>query len=285
MSFDRDLVTLDGLLLTGVDEFGVEWITTGLDGWGGSPASTLQPVQKLRAPGAWLSPRQLAPRQLAPTGLCRAPSRSALRDASDRLNAAAAIDGATLAVTEGDLTRTATVYRQDAPLFTPQTDTLAVWSLALVAADPRKYGPQFGGASGVSTGLPTSSGGLTWPVTWPMTWTGVTNAGVIHIDNPGNIESGLVFRIDGPCTGPRITHDVSGGALVFASSYDLAAGSFLVIDMERKTVLEGGQASRNAFITSREWFSLAPGPNDFEFAANVTNTQARLTLTAAPAYL
>lgn len=277
----RDLVTLGGMSLTGVDAFGVEWATTDLAGWSGSPASTLSPVQKLRAPGAWLSPRQLTARQLAPAGIIRATSRDALRDAADRLNAAAALDGATLEVTEGDTTRSVTVYRTDAPIVTPTTDQLAAWSLSLVATDPRKYGDPITG----STNLPQSSGGLTWPVTWPMTWTGVTTPGTIHVDNPGNIESGLVFRIDGPCTGPRIYHDVSGGELVFASSYNIPAGSFLLIDMERKTVLEAGVASRNAFITSREWFSLAPGPNDFRFSADVINTTALLTLTTAPAYL
>lgn len=273
-------VQLGDQVLAGIDSAGVEWITTELAGWG-SPGSTLAPVQKSRAPGAWLSPRQLTPRHLGPAGLVRAPSLSALRDAIDRLNAAASIDGATLAVTEGDLTRTVTAYRSDEVLVTLDTDLVAHWTLGLIAPDPRKYGPQIV----KTTKLPTSSGGLTWPVTWPVTWTGVSATGIVHIDNPGNTTGPLVVRIDGPCSGPQIRHDGAGAELVFASSYNLPAGSFIEIDMQRRTVLEGGTASRNQWITSRGWFGLEPGGNDLIFSADSFNTTALMTVTTAPAYL
>lgn len=275
------LAQLGDQVLSGVDAFGCKWTLIGLEGWHGSPASTLSPVQKTRSPGAWLSPRQLSPRQLAPSGLVEAPDEDSLRDALDRLNVAAALDGSTLTVTEGALVRTSTVYRQDTPLHTPETDVLAQWSLALVAVDPRKYGDQIV----ASTGLPTSSGGLTWPVTWPMEWTGVTQSGVVSINNPGNTSAPILIRIDGPCNSPVIRHDGLGVELVFASSYSLGAGSFLLIDMEKRTVLEGGTASRNQWITSRGWFDLEPGANDLIFGAADYNSTALMTVTTAPAYL
>lgn len=281
MSDDLTLATLGDQVLTGTDDFGCRWTLTSLTGWHGSPASTLAPVQKTRAPGAWLSPRQLTPRSLAPSGLVLAPTAEALRDALDRLNAAASLDGSLLAVTEGSLTRHATVYRQDDTLHTPETDLLASWSLGLVAVDPRKYGDQVV----VSTGLPSSSGGLTWPVTWPILWSGAVASGVVSIDNPGNTTAPIVIRIDGPCDSPRIIHDGTGAELVFASSYSLGAGSFLLIDMEKRTVLEGGTASRNQWVTSRGWFGLEPGANDIIFSAADYNSSALMTVTTAPAYL
>jgi hypothetical protein len=273
-------IVLGGQPLTGVDGYGVRWSTFELGGWG-SPPSTLSPVQKTRAPGAWLSPRQLAPRHLSPVGMVEAPDSDALRDALDRLNAACALDGALLEVTEGSLERTMMVYRVDEVLPKWETDTLATWSCGLVAVDPRKYGPQIV----ASTGLPSSSGGLTWPVTWPIEWDGVTNTGVLHIDNPGNTTAPITLRIDGPCQSPQIRHDGTGAEITFASSYSLAAGSFLTIDMERRLVLEGGTASRNQWVTSRGWFGLDPGGNDLIFSAASYNSSALLTATTAPAYL
>lgn len=279
---DRTIAQLGSQILSGLDEYGCAWTLTELAGWHGSPASTLSPVQKTRAPGAWLSPRQLAPRSLAPSGLVQAPSRGALRDALDRLNAAAALDGSVLTVTEDDdQTRSMTVYRQDATLHTPVTDTLASWSLALVAVDPRKYGEQII----VSTGLPATSGGLTWPATWPIAWNSSSVSGVASINNPGNIAAPITIRIDGPCTSPQIRHDGLGAELLFASNYDLPSGSYLLIDMERRTVLEGGTASRNQWITDRGWFGLEPGDNDLIFDAATYNATARMTVTTAPAYL
>lgn len=268
-------------VLSGLDAHGCDWTLTDLGGWFGSPASTLSPVQKSRAPGAWLSPRQLTPRSLAPAGLVSAPSPSALRDALDRLNEAAALDGAQLTVTEGDLTRYATTYRQDETLHTLETDVLAQWSLALVAVDPRKYGLPIVAA----TGLPSSTGGITWPVTWPVTWTGVTTSGLLSIDSPGNTTGPITARIDGPCVGPKIRHDTLGVEVALAANYELANGAFLLIDMEKRTVLENGVASRNQWVTSRGWFGLTPGVNDLIFSAADYNPAARLTVTTAPAYL
>jgi hypothetical protein len=211
-------ITLAGMPLTGVDSSGAEWITTDMGGWG-SPPSTLTPVQKTRAPGAWLSPRQLTPRTLSIGGMVRGASVATrrpetIRDALDRLAAAASIDGATLAVTEGGLTRSCTVYRHDELLVTWLTDSLAQWSLGLVAVDPRKYGAQIV----ASTGLPTTSGGLTFPVTFPVTYSGVSASGIVSINNPGNTTGPVTIRIDGPCTAPKIRHDGSGARMTVTTA-------------------------------------------------------------------
>jgi hypothetical protein len=221
------------------------------------------------------------PRHLGPAGLLEAPTQDAAVAALDNLKAAASLDDTTLSVTEGGGTRFVTVRRQDEVLETWITDTLVSWSLGLTALDPRKYGPQVV----ASTGLPQVSGGLTWPVTWPMTWSGVAASGVVSIDNPGNITGPIVIRIDGPCTGPILRHDGTGAELVFSSTYDLPAGSWLTIDMERRTILEGDTASRNGFVTDRGWFGLEPGHNDIIFDSQAYNSSALMTVTTAPAYL
>jgi hypothetical protein len=272
---------IDGQLVAGVDEFGVDWRLTTFKGWSGSPASTLAPVQKSRAPGAWGGPRQLTPRVLDLGGLVEGATTDDTLAALDRLNAAVGLEDVLLEVTEGSLTRYLTACRSDVldPIW--ETDTLADWLAVMIALDPRKYGDQIV----ASTGLPSSSGGLTWPVTWPVKWTGVAASGVISINNPGNAQAPVTVRIDGPCTAPKIRHDTSNSELIFASDYNLGAGSFLLIDMENRTVLEGGTASRNQWITTRGWFGLDPGRNDFIFSAATYNSTAQMTITTSPAYL
>jgi hypothetical protein len=264
--------------LQGFDAHGVLWDTFTLGGWG-SPSSTLALVQKQRSPGAYTSSPQLAPRSLPIEGMVEAPDADGLRGALERLTMACDVNACTLTVTEGSSPRTLTCHRQDEVIWTPVTDTLANWSLAMVAPDPRKYGPAL---TGLTTGLPSSTGGLTFPATFPSSIDAVSSSGILHIDNPGTTPTPFVARIDGPVPGPRITH--LGLGLTLALDYDLPADSWLVVDMERRRVLEGGTASRNAFVTDRGFFLLQPGANDLLFGADVINPDARLTLTAAPAY-
>lgn len=279
------LVTLGEMSLTGVDAFGCDWRTVSpIDGWDGSPSTTFALTQKPRQPGGWLGPRpQLTPRSIVLQGLVQAPDADALEAALDRLNEAAVMTapGAVLSIQRGSVARTSTVYRDGDVEPVEVTGTLYQWTVNLTAPDPRKYGPTLT----ASTGLPHSSGGLTWPVTWPIEWSGVSDSGTLSIDNPGNADAPLVLRIDGPVTAPKIRHVASGAELVLASNYALPAGSFLTVDMEARTVLEGGTASRNGWITSRGWFQLDKGANDLIFSADTYNATARLTATFAPAYL
>jgi hypothetical protein len=272
-------VQLGSQVLSTVDSAGYSWSTGTITGWGGSPASSLALTQKLRAPGAWVGPRQLTPRVVTLSGQVWAGSPDGLRAAEDALNAACSLDATVLAVSEGGMTRVAQVYRQDVVLFEWAHDALANWSVQIVAADPRKYAPQLA----TSTALPASSGGLTVPFTVPFTIASTVVSGQCSLTNPGNTTGPVTLRIDGPVTGPVVTHVSSGLQLVFSSSLSLAAGEFLLIDMEDQTVLANGQSSRNGFVTSRGWSGFDPSANTWSFAA--TSGSGMLTVTATPAWL
>lgn len=276
-------VQLGELILSAKDTQGADWRTVApIDGWDSSPGSTITTTQKPRQPGAWATgPRELTQRLVTLSGLVSAASEDDVEQALDRLRSAASLAGTTLSVTRGTNPRTATVYRQGELTVTEVTGTLYQWQIALVAPDPRKYGATIT----ATTGLPSKSGGMTWPVKWPLTWTGVYTSGIVSVDNPGNIQSPLTLRIDGPVTGPIIRHVSKGVELSLSSNYTVPAGSYLLIDTEARTILEGGTASRNGSLISRGWFNLDPGANDLIFDAAVRNTQAKLTVTAKPAYL
>lgn len=269
-------VSLTGLDFSAVDSLGVTWYITGLDGWG-SPKSTLNVQQRARSLGGWAGDSFLQPRDIAISGVVDAPTPGLLSDAIDRLSAAVSLEDTTLTVWEAGRARTCTVRRADEVVVTDWDfdNGTATWSIQLVALDPRKYGETVT----QSTGLPSSSGGLTWPVTFPAQWTGVTNSGTVSIANLGNVTAPVVLRIDGPVTGPKVTHIASGTALVFSSSLTLGSGEYLLIDMEARSVLANGQASRAGWVTSRGWFGAEPGPNQYGFGAQTYNSSALMTVT------
>lgn len=272
--------SLGGLDFGVIETSGVAWVLNDLQGWG-SPASTVQAVQKPRSSGGWAGPGYLPARVLSLTGTVDAPSTSALSDAVDRLNAACSLTDTTLTVIEGGRSRYCTVRRQGEVLVTFTSDRAATWSVQVVALDPRKYGSPIP----LSTNLPSSTGGLTWPLTWPLTWTATQVTGVVTITNPGNATGPVTLRINGPVTGPSVTHIGSGLSLTFSSSLTLNAGEWLDVDMEARTVLANGQSSRSGWVTSRGWFGLEPGDNQFAYGATAYNPTTTALITGWPTWM
>lgn len=279
-SFGEIQAEINGITFGSVDANGVQWRLTGLDGWG-SPASSLQLTQKPRGQGAFQSiPPYLTPRTLAPAGKVWAPDFDAASAALDELCAAFTLSPSQLTVTEGSRTRYVTVQRQDETIATWQTDTQFDFSAQVVAADPRKYATSLA----ASTFLPASSGGLQIPFTIPFTIASTLVSGTCSLTNPGNITGPVTLQINGPCTGPIVTHVSSGAQLVFASSLVLNAGEFLVIDMEAQTALANGQSSRNGYINQRGWSGFDPGVNVWAFSAVAYSSLSELLVTAWPTW-
>lgn len=278
---DGTPIVLNGMPLNTIDEFGVAWSTVApMDGWDGSPQSSMQVTQKTRGAGGWTGPRNLTPRSLGLTGYLNAPDAGAAEDAIDRLNAAATLNGSLLSVQRGTAARSCIVYRQGDVAVSEITPTVFQWQVNLVAVDPRKFATALTG----TTGLPASTGGLTVPFTVPLTISSTITSGRVQLTNPGNATGPVVLRINGPITGPQITHVGSGLTLIFASSLILTAGQWLEVDMEAQTALANGQADapRNQYVTSRGWFGFDPGVNEFDYTA--ISGSGALTVTAVPAW-
>lgn len=270
-------VTVGPINLTSQEASGVAWIMETFTGWGASGV-TLSPKQKTRAPGAWGGLSYSTQRTLVVTGTCVAPTPALASDALDRLIDACSLDDTVMTVSESGRARWCTVRRDGDVIPVWIGATVFTWNVQLVAMDWRKFYTPIT----ASTALPSSSGGLTVPYTIPYTINAVQTSGQVSIVNPGNETGPVTMRIDGPCTGPVITHVGSGLSLVFAASLSLGAGEWLDIDMEAHSVLAQGQSTRAQWVTSRGWFGLEPGDNTFAFAA-ASYSPALLTVTATPA--
>lgn len=270
---------LNGLTLNGVDSYGVQWVTSNIQGWGGA-GDTLAPVQKPRQAGAWGGLSYEKARPIVVTGTAIAPDATTASLALDRLIAATTLDTSPFAVVEPSRTLTANVRRDGEVIPTWRGDAAFDWSIQLIALDPRKFGQTL---TAGPTGLPSSSGGLTAPFTAPFTVPATQNSGLLTLTNSGNATGPVTLRIDGPGSGPIITHVGTGAALVFSASAVLASGEFWTIDMEKRTVLAQGQASRNGYITSRGWSGFDPGVNQWAFSSASTSAMT-LTVTATEAF-
>lgn len=283
MSVGYPIRTLNGLVLHGTEsDTGVTWSVQGpaSSDWWGSPGSTAGVTQRPRGHGGWSGDGYLRPKHPTIEGIVTAPTPSALDGAIDRLIASASLNEGVLSVDEGARTRWARVKREDDVLITRVHPTLARWSVQLIAPDPRKFGAELWD----STALPSTTGGLTIPFTIPFTIDAATVTGQVSLANPGNIAGPVRLRIDGPVTGPVVTHVNSGRALVFSSSIVLGAGEWIDVDMERREVLANGQSSRNGWVTSRGWSQFEPGDNTWSFTAAAYHPGSMLTVTATPAW-
>jgi hypothetical protein len=268
----------NGLDLSALDAFGVQWSTWTVDGWG-TPGVTLNPVQKTRQRGATAGDSFDTGRHLALTGLVVAPSQDALVAALLRLNVAISRDEFPLVVTEAGTTQTVYARRSDQIIPTYITATMASWSVQVFCDDPRKfYAPLTG-----STGLGVASGGFVVPEVWPLVVAagGVSNQ--VALVNSGTETGPVVVRVDGPCAPFTVTHSSSLGTSIFASSLTLNTGEYVLIDMEAKSMMANGQSSRSLFITSRVWSGFDLGNNTWTFTASSYNAASLMTVTATPA--
>jgi len=269
---------LGGLDLNVLEASGVKWTTQSVEGWGGT-GSSIAVANKPRSAGAWAGNGYAQPRHLSIGGLVRASTEDAVSAAFDRLNEAVGFDDTLLTITEGSRSRWCMVRRTDEVLRSDLSPTVAKWSVQVVALDPRKHGAPIT----ASTRLPSSSGGLTIPYTIPYSINSTQVTGQVSIVNPGNETGPVTMRINGPCTGPVITHIGSGLRLVFAASMTLGAGEWSDIDHEAHTVLAQGTTTRAQYVTSRQWSGLEPGQNTWSFTAATYSAGALLTVTGTPA--
>lgn len=274
-------IVLNGLDLTGLDSFGAQWSIDSFTGWGATKPS-VSPVVKPRQRGAWAGFSAHGPRHVVISGQVAAPDQDSLTYAIDGLINSSPLGTVTMQVTENDRTRYLAVRLEDEVIWTYISDKMASWSVALIALDPRKTGAVLTS----NTALPSTSGGATVPFTLPLVMSAQIITGSVALTNPGNDTGEVLLRIDGPCTGPVITHTSSSTttSLIFASNLTLGSGEFLLIDMDKKTALANGQSSRSGYITSRGWSGFDPGINVWSFTAAVFDPASLLTVWATPSW-
>jgi hypothetical protein len=285
----RRQVTIGTLTLDQVDNAGTAWLVTDLVGWRGSPATTLSVTQRPADHGGWVGPTpKLIPRQMELQLFVEAASDDLMTVAYEQLLAAVGIGPVTLQVTEGGLLRQMVVYRNGDVLPTSDGGNWAVYSVPLLAPDPRRYGA----ATSVQVLLPSTSGGLSWPVSWPISWPATVVSGDAALPNSGTAATSPVITLYGPASGPALATPIvtitaaDGTTSVLTYADTIGPGDWLVIDTDAKSVLYNGQSTRRGLLqVIGGWPVIAPGGAQLTFRAATYDTTSRAVVSYRPAWL
>lgn len=245
-------LALGGLELNRVDEYGVEWVCTGLDGWEGFTANG--PLDQLSGDhGAGAGEQFLTERVLTLAGQLRASDPQSRAAAVERFARYVPLnfEGTVLRVDETPAKQTE--VRISGSVSVDSVDDRAIFTLGLTARDPRKYATGVFQASAVLTEFVT---GLVPPLTPPLLLPEAPNGDLMSLSNDGNFPTGAQMRIFGPVARPRVTRQDTGQALWWDVTVD--AGQFLDVDTRLRQAWLEGSAYRPAGFGS-SWFAVPPG--------------------------
>lgn len=269
----------------GSDIDGVTFAYDGITGWhlgGGVEANiTNRPGQH----GSFDGPTYRRARVIVLDGWAYAQTRAQLMTAVDQL-AGILADGHLGSFTVGDPDlgdRTAMVRLSATPEASVWTDTTIRWQLTFTAPDYRKYGPGFS----LHTGLSSGGTGLLYPLLYPLTYGVASTGGRVTFTNTGTGSIQPVITVSGPfAVGFEVVCIESGRRL----RYEALVGADVVLDCAAGTATVMGQ-ERSAYLTVREWCSVAPGETaTFSLSSLGSETAASapsagMTIAANLAYL
>ena len=168
--------------------------------------------------------------------------------------------------------------RRSAPIDREWFYNIPIVTLQMEATDPRLYADT---ESSQAVSLPSAGGGLTFNASPNFTFGAVSTGGEQTLNNAGTFRTSPVFKITGPVTDPRLINVTSDETFHWEGT--VASGDYLLVDMEDRTVLLNGTASRYSGLTSSSVFwELSPGDSSIQYrAAAYTASTATATWRSA----
>lgn len=150
------------------------------------------------------------------------------------------------------------------------------FQVQIACEDPRIYAstPQ-----APSTTLPVSSGGRAYPRTYPVAYGSSGSGGSLQVINNGNFRDGAaaVLRVSNNTLNPRI--ELIGTGKFLKVNIQLFDGDTLDIDLQYRTILLNGTASRrNALTSDSTWFLIPPGSQQLNFRADAYSATSTLSI-------
>lgn len=146
-------------------------------------------------------------------------------------------------------------------------------TLQFVATDPRIFTDA---ETVLTTAAATAGGGRVYNRVYNLTYAAGGTGGTLIATNEGNFETRPRLKITGPCDTPKIENVTASKFLQI--NVNVAAGDFLEIDTDARTILLNGTASRYSSLSSdSSWWVLDPGSSSLKFtsANNVGTLEVR----------
>lgn len=259
-----------------VDAAGIRRTYRDLIGWWNPSPSTGSMEQRAYQSGGYPSPAYSRPRNLALKGNFLGDDPVALLAALESFLGALTIDELfPFVVIEEGLERHVRARMEGEPIVTWRGAEAASFDVQFVAPDYRRLsGDGTAPTYSLETGLPTQTGGLAFPVVFPAVFDADVVTGIVEITNRGTAPPPVTVKIHGPASDP-IIRTGDGQSMPFKITLD--EGQFLEVNLDRRTVMLNGQASRRSALRGG-WATLRPGANVLMFDAASYNPGTRITV-------
>lgn len=263
--------------LGSTDSNGITWLLLKADGLDGVP-TVGQVIQRAGDHGGYPAPQFYGPRPITLTVQASAPTQ-ALRDTARALmqQAVPVSDLATLVFNEA-IPKTMQVRRSGRLIEAYPTLLDVIFTVGLVAPDPRKYGTQTYAPSAGANGQLL---GITPPLTPPILPPAQPPPGSITLTNHGNFETRPLITITGPISSPALYNQTTGQTISF-STLTLGAADQLTVDLNARTAYLNN-SFRPADLTS-SWWVLSPGTNQIVLQGSAA-TGSQMTVTYQDAWM
>jgi hypothetical protein len=123
--------------------------------------------------------------------------------------------------------------------------------------------------------------GLTMPVS--------TSAADQTVINVGDVPQPFTAYLYGPAVGPELTNDSTGETFRFLAGYSLAAGAYIMLDMQNRLALlnsdPGSSVLANRDFTASTWWRLGTGTTHIRYTAQSgTSSSTAATMSFRPGY-
>jgi len=247
--FLRADVSIGSLVLNTIDEDGVVWICTDIEGWWTHPEPDVRDIPRGWGDGSYDVRGRYQARQLTLNGVFLPPDSSYVASARNKLitNTDLVYVGDWLKTDESP-TKASYVRLSGRPeINTVNARGKTEFSIGLRAPDPLKYEWYAGHELGYRS-------------------TTISEGSQATITNTGNAYAPVVLSIAGPLTGPAtIVNETTNESITIIES--VGSGAVLEIDtLEHEVSLDGDAVGkRNLIDVLAEWIILAPGDNVITF--------------------
>lgn len=270
-------VELNGLVLNRLDDNGVIWIVTDIEGWWTLAPPDVPDIPRGWGDGSYSVRGRKQSRPISLSGVILPPDRAFVPAVRQQLLQALNLvhTGGWLKTFEGGVWRGSYVWSVDTPqIATVNARGRTEFSVGLRAADPIKYlystdptpgdGFQSSEAILVSNG---NSGGRLYDRSydWEYDQGGPVQTGLGTVVNAGDATVPAVFYVYGPVYGPAIiVNQTTGETMTIVRQ--LAEGDILTIDTSTRAVLLNGSRNQRWYLgVDIDWITLVPGANRLFF--------------------
>ena len=270
MKLDAD-VSIGSLVLNTIDENGVVWVCTDIEGWWNHPEPEVRDMPRGWGDGSYDVRGRYQAREITLNGVFLTPDPSYVAAARSKLiqNTDLVYVGDWLKTNENP-TKASYVRLSGRPnITTVNSRGRTEFSIGLRAPDPLKYEWYAGDELGYRS----------------VSFTASTGTGTVT--NTGNAYAPVILSVDGPIVGPAtITNVTTNEAITIIGPVD--GGDILQIDTRDHEVSLNGDAvgKRNLVDVLAEWTLLAPGDNVFTFSDDgAPSSSSNLTIYYRSAWL